>query len=84
MAGFYDRKAHLLQGGFIERRIEAGVAENLVEVVERKLILRAFVLQQVDSPEYPGNVFFDYCIRGFFDDHPNFFKARREFPRPRR
>jgi hypothetical protein len=59
------------------RCVQIRVAQNLVEVVDREIILRAFVLQNVDPFEYSGDVLFDNQIRGLFDDDQIDFQRLR-------
>jgi hypothetical protein len=68
MAGFYDADGHIPCIGLVKRGVQVGVAEYLVKVVDRKIIFRAFVFQDIDPFEYAGDVLFDDQVRGFLDD----------------
>jgi hypothetical protein len=74
MAGFYDADGHFLRIGLVQRGVQVGVAEYFVEVVNRKVIFRAFVFQDIDPFENPGDVLFDDQVRGLLDDDQVYFQ----------
>jgi hypothetical protein len=68
MAGLYDRDGHIPHIGLGKRGVQIRIAEHLVEAVDREIILRAFVFQQIHFFENPGDILFDDQVPGFFDD----------------
>ncbi|MDR3174883.1 MAG: hypothetical protein LBU19_11570 [Treponema sp.] len=37
--------------------------------IDREIVIRALIFQDIDPSEDPGDVFIDGQFRGFFDDH---------------
>ena len=49
--------------------VNAGIAVNLVEIIDGNIVLWAFILKNIFFTENGGDVLFDGSVLGFLDYH---------------
>ena len=72
VVAFYKRQGQFVYGYvfvLFQLYVLAGVAVDLVKILDGNIIVRAFVFQNVDFAEDRGDVFFDGDVRNLFYDY---------------